>query len=149
VTDPDVLPTEECIKASPLTRMLELHKKYPSYQKVGLSLKIDDLPDHYPLKDDVMAWEQQFWVNELEDGVYEASVDTTFAMYKPTSYSYLLAPSIRIGEPYSARHMPWYGNPAQQTDEDIFYRNRADTNVTSWNVDELPERYKAEMNRGN
>lgn len=147
VTDPDVIPSDECIESSPLSRMLELHEKYPEYQKVGLSLNIDDLPDHYPLKNDVIAWEKQFWVTEKEKGVYEASVDTTFAMYKPTSYSYLLGPSIRIGSPYSSRHMPWYSNPSQQTDEDIFYKNRANSNVTSWNVDELPDRYKKEMKR--
>ncbi len=147
VTDPDVLPMDECINENPLDRMIELHEKYPEYQKVGLSLKIDDLPDHYPLKNDVISWEKQFWIDEKEHGAYEASVDTTFAMYKPMSYTYLLGPSIRIGDPYSARHMPWYSNPSKQTDEDIFYKNRADINVTSWNVDELPDRYRKEMER--
>lgn len=148
VTDPDVIPSETCLDATPIKQMIEIHKKYPYHQKVGLSLKIDDLPDHYPLKKDVIAWEQQFWTTPLEDNIYEASVDTTFALYKPASYTYVLGPSIRIGEPYSARHMPWYNNPAKLTDEDIFYKNRADTSVTSWNVDTLPERYKKEMARG-
>lgn len=147
VTDPDVIPTDQCVEHNPLGRMIELHKKYPEYHKVGMSLKIDDLPDYYPLKGDVIAWEKQFWENELEPNVYEASVDTTFAMYKPTSHFYVLGPSIRLGEPFSARHAPWYKDPSQQTEEDIYYKLRADSGVTSWNVDELPERYKKEMNR--
>lgn len=145
VTDPDVLPSDECLSSPLIMKMLEIHEKYPDHYKVGTSLRIDDLPDHYPLKNDVIKWEEQFWKDKLEDDVYEASVDTTFAMYKPTSYSYLLGPSIRLGEPFSARHMPWYSDPSQQSDEDIFYKNRAKADVTSWNVDELPERYKKEM----
>jgi GT2 family glycosyltransferase len=147
VTDPDVIPTDACLKNAPLQQLLSLHKKYPSYQKVGLGLKIDDLPRHYPLKKEVSSWEQQFWKNEVEPAVYEAGVDTTFALYKPATYTYLLHPSLRTGEPYTARHMPWYMNPATPTQEDLYYKMRASSTITSWNVDELPERYKKEMER--
>lgn len=145
VTDPDVLPTDECIMANPVERMIAVHKKYRYYFKVGLSLKINDLPDHYPLKKEVIQWESQFWIDSLEDGVFAASVDTTFALYKPATYTYLLGPSIRLGDPFSARHMPWYSNPSDSTEEDSFYKNRANSEVTSWNLDELPDRYKKEM----
>lgn len=146
VTDPDVLPVEECPDDF-ANYLLSVHEKYPDHLKVGLGLKIDDLPNHYPLKDDVVAWEAQFWTTELESGVFEAGVDTTFAMYKPGSYAYLLHPSLRTGEPYLARHLPWYTDPNHQTDEDAFYKMRADQGITSWNVDDLPERYKKEMEK--
>lgn len=145
VTDPDVLPTDACLSGKPVEHMLKIHKKYPAYQKVGFGLKIDDLPDHYPLKREVIEWEKQFWKTEIEPGIYEAGVDTTFALYKPGTFLYTLHPSLRTGEPYTARHMPWYANPEKQTEEDIHYKMRANANVTSWNVDELPERYKKEM----
>lgn len=148
VTDPDVIPTDDCLKNQPLQYLLSLHKKYPAYQKVGLGLKIDDLPDHYPLKKEVISWEEQFWKNEVEPGVYEAGVDTTFALYKPGTYLYTLHPSLRTGEPYTAFHMPWYANPGSLSTEDLYYKMRASTNITSWNVDELPERYKKELERG-
>lgn len=144
VTDPDVLPTEECPKDA-VAHLLEVNGDFPHHVKVGLGLKIDDLPASYPLRDHVVEWEQQFWKTELRPNVFEAGVDTTFALYKPGSYDYTLHPSIRLGEPYVARHMPWYSDQSKQTDEDAYYKLRANANITSWNVDELPERYQKEM----
>ena len=92
-----------------------------------------------------MEWEQQFWKTELRPNIFEAGVDTTFALYKPGSYNYTLHPSIRLGEPHVARHMPWYSDPSKLSDEDAYYKLRANANITSWNVDELPERYQKEM----
>lgn len=145
VTDPDVIPTDECLANKPIEHLISVHKKHPSYQKVGLGLKIDDLPEHYPLKKEVISWESQFWKTEIKPGIFEAGVDTTFALYKPGTFLYTLHPSLRTGEPYVARHMPWYNDPSKQTDEDKYYKFRANANVTSWNVDELPERYRKEM----
>ena len=147
VTDPDVIPTNSCLANNPIEKMLSIHKKYKGYQKVGLGLKIDDLPQHYPLRQDVINWESQFWKTQLSNNIYEAGVDTTFALYKPNTYTYMLHPSIRTGEPLTARHMPWYTNPSNSTAEDVYYKARANANVTSWNVDELPERYKKELQK--
>lgn len=146
VTDPDVIPATECPDDA-MTYMLSIHKKFFAYEKVGFGLKIDDLPDHFPLKAHVVEWESQFWKVKLKDKVYDAGVDTTFALYKPFTYYYALHPSIRTGEPYVARHLPWYHNPAKDTEEDIYYRFRADRGVNSWNTGELPERYKKEMTK--
>jgi GT2 family glycosyltransferase len=145
VTDPDVIPDDKTPKDA-IEHFLDLHIKYPGHKKVGFSLKIDDIPNSYPLKNEVIEWEQQFWNNILEPGVYEAGVDTTFALYKPHTYTYTLHPSIRVGGVYTARHTPWYENHKKKSDEEVYYRLRANSNVTSWNVDELPERYKKEMN---
>lgn len=144
VTDPDVIPTEYCPKDA-LLHLAKIHQVFPAYQKVGLGLKIDDLPEHYPLHSEVVIWEKQFWKTELRPGVYEAGVDTTFALYKPFTYRYSLHPSLRTGEPYVARHLPWYVDPNYPTKEEIYYRKRANVNITSWNVDELPDRYKQEI----
>jgi GT2 family glycosyltransferase len=144
VSDPDVLPDENC-PPDFAKHFLKIHKNFSEYKKVGFGLRIDDLPDHYPLKSSVVAWESQFWSHPLGENIYEAGIDTTFAVYKPFTYSYMLHPSIRTGEPYVARHLPWYTDPANQTDEDIYYRYRADANVNSWDAGELPERYKKEL----
>jgi|GEM_PF-354809 len=143
VTDPDIVPVRENIDV--VSRLYELHGEFPYHLKVGLGLKIDDLPDHYPLKSQVVKWESQFWKTELQKGVFEAGVDTTFALYKPGTFSYTLHPSIRTGDPYTARHLPWYQQPKKLSEEEIFYRYRMDQNVSSWNLDELPERYKEEF----
>ena len=148
VTDPDVIPTDECMNApAPIFHLLKLHKKYKNFIKVGFGLKIDDLPDHYRLKDNVIGWESQFWKYKIEEGVYEAPLDTTFALYKPTTYSYTLFPSIRTGEPYLARHIPWYSNSNLPSAEDHYYTLHMDTNISSWNNNTLPDRYVKEMSK--
>jgi hypothetical protein len=60
VTDPDVVPTAGC--PYDVLELFEhtLHS-HTEFDKVGFSLKIDDLPDHYANKADVIAWETQFW----------------------------------------------------------------------------------------
>lgn len=142
VTDPDVIP---CSATPVLPRLYHIHKRYPHHLKVGLGLKIDDLPDHYGLKQSVVEWESQFTKYPLEDGVYEAGVDTTFALYKPYTYSYFIHPSLRTGEPFTARHLPWYADDTKLTNEDVFYRLRADQSVNTWNKEQLPDRYVKEL----
>ena len=146
VTDPDVIPSEECPDDF-LQYFLELHKKHFAHQKVGFGLRIDDLPDHYPPKSLVIDWEKQFWKTELSKEVYEAGVDTTFALYKPYTYFYIIHPSLRTGTPYTARHLPWYTDPKKVSVEDKFYHARVDQNVNSWNADALAERYVDELNK--
>ncbi|MBX4190499.1 hypothetical protein KW794_00225, partial [Candidatus Saccharibacteria bacterium] len=146
-TDPDIVPTLN--NKDVLKHLYDVHNRHPYHLKVGLGLKIDDLPDYYPLKPDVIKWESQFWKHELEPGLYEAGVDTTFALYKPYTYSYIIHPSVRTGEPYTARHIPWYTKADELSDEEVFYRLRLDQNVNTWNKEHLPERYKIELAKQN
>lgn len=146
VTDPDVIPVKECPK-DVIKHFLRIHKDFFIYQKVGFGLRIDDLPDHYPLKQSVIEWESQFWKKEVAPKVYEAGIDTTFALYKPYTYTYTLHPSLRTGLPYVARHMPWYADPKKISEEEIHYRYRANHNISSWNADELKDRYVKEMTK--
>src|SRR4051812_4741112 len=84
VSDPDVVPTESC-PYDAAGRMLELLERYPDYYKVGLGLAMDDIPSTYELAEWVVKWEAQHWEKEVEPGVYDAPVDTTFALYRPGS----------------------------------------------------------------
>ncbi len=146
VSDPDVIPD----KNSPddaIAYFYQLHKKYIDYQKVGFGLQLHDIPDHYKLKNYVIDWEGQFWKNELEPNVYEAGIDTTFALYKPYTDYYTLHPSIRTGKPYTAQHIAWYVNSSLIDPEEAFYRMRANQDITSWNTDEILERYKEELSK--
>jgi hypothetical protein len=143
VTDPDVIPTEDC-PTDVLEYFHRLLQQFPAFSKVGLGLKIDDLPAHYVLRDQVVKWEKQFWQQEVADGVYEAGVDTTFALYRPRT-AYFLHPSLRTGEPYVARHLPWYNDSQSLSEEDRYYRQHVQVSVNSWDTDALPERYAKEM----
>lgn len=141
VNDPDVIPDKDCPKDA-VSYLYLLHKKYEAYQKVGLGLRIDDLPEKYKLKAQVLDWEQQFWKTPLEDGVFDAAVDTTFALYKPYTDFYMLHPSIRTGKPYVAQHLAWYVDSEKINEEEAFYRLHASQDITSWNTNEVLERYK-------
>lgn len=144
VTDPDIIPTEEC-PDDVIGYFFKLHKEYPFHQKIGFGLRIDDLPNHYSHKEAVITWENQFWRNTLAPEVYEAPLDTTFALYKPFNYTYFLHPSIRTGLPYVARHLPWYVDDAEEDAEELYYRQRARGDVTSWTVEILNDTLQKEL----
>ncbi|HPH65331.1 MAG TPA: glycosyltransferase family 2 protein [Kofleriaceae bacterium] len=131
VTDPDVIPDPDC----PLDVVQKMHAlliKYPGVCKVGMSLAIDDLPEHYHLKDAVISWESRYWEDEVEPDVFRADVDTTFALYRPNT-GYMVKPALRIAGAYVARHTPWYADSSNLSDEELFYRRRLNPAINTWN----------------
>lgn len=137
VSDPDVVPDDEC-PLDVVAHLTDLLQRHPDVDKVGLGLRIDDLPAHYPLAEAVKAWEARFWTDEVEIGVYRADVDTTFALYRPLARRHEENRALRTGLPYVARHLPWYLDPANLSDEDEYYRAHADPTVSNWDRSELP-----------
>lgn len=125
-TDSDLELVDECPKDF-LVVMQYFLNEY-KVGKVGLSLPINDLPDHFANKYEVIAWEQQFQRHDLEKLVYRAKVDTTFALYGPGKFGHAsMLTSLRMKFPYSARHLPWYENTGQLTAEQIYYYTNAKT----------------------
>ncbi len=137
VTDPDVVPVDEC-PPDALDHFRMLLDKYPEIDKVGFGLRTDDLPEHYPLRHDVIDWERPFWQDEVEPRVFRAGIDTTFALYRPLDRRDEMPRSLRTGPPYVARHLPWYTNPASLSEEDRYYRVHADRTISNWDNDLLP-----------
>lgn len=129
-TDPDIIPVEEC-PFDAVALFYSLLQKYPQVGKVGFGLKIDDLPDHYPLKAKVQAWESKFWTEKVEENVYAAPIDTTFALYRPGSAGGSELMSLRTGGLYLARHLSWYVNPTQLPEEELYYMQHTNTS-SSW-----------------
>ena len=132
VTDSDVVPDEAC-PGDAVEFLLWALRRYPGYLKAGLGLRIDDLPVQYALAAEVRRWESQYWLRRLPGGVYDAPTDTTFALYRPDS-AFQLAPALRSGEPYLARHLPWYGDTAHPTQEDQYYQEHSDPTITHWHL---------------
>ena len=135
VSDPDVVPDESC-PSDALLHFRALFDEFPEVHKVGFGLRIDDLPDHFALRDDVVRWEEQFWIDVAKPGVFHAAIDTTFAMYRPLEgRRHDVACSLRTGPPYVARHLPWYLDSSDLDEEESYYRKHADPTVTNWNRD--------------
>ncbi len=78
--------------------------KYPQFDKCGLSLEINDLPDSSEGAF-IRKIETKYWQKPLDNMYFEAPTDTTFALYQVNRYS---LSGIRTNRPYTARHLPWY-----------------------------------------
>jgi len=136
LNDCDVLPVEDC-PADVVERLAKILERYPNFTKVGLSLKIDDLPDHYALKPKVLEWEAPFWEHPLENAtLYEAAVDTTFAYYRPgiTPKDQRWWRSLRTAAPLTARHLPWYADTSHPSAEDIYYQTHLKEMSSQWST---------------
>ncbi len=137
ISDPDVVPDDGC-PLDAIGHFRKLLDRHPDIDKVGFGLRIDDVPDSYPLADEVRAWESRFWADEIEPGVYRADIDTTFALYRPLERRHREDRSLRTGSPYLARHTPWYVSPEDITDEDRWYRDHAEPTTANWDRERLP-----------
>jgi hypothetical protein len=129
-TDPDILPVDECPSdyINWFYHMLDYDK---SFSKVGFGLKIDDLPDHFNLKDEVVRHESQFWTKPYQNELFVAPIDTTFALYRAGQKGGWWLPALRTTGNYLARHLPWYADSVNPTEEDVFYKNSV-TQSTHW-----------------
>lgn len=89
--------------------------------KIGLALRIDDLPDHYLFKHQVIRNEIRWWLNHYNSSpnIYYADTDTTFAMYRNTGDN--TYKSLRIAGDFTAKHAPWYHNLDQLDEEETYY----------------------------
>jgi len=123
-TDVDVVPIEERPDDF-MNIFLKALKKHKSARKVGFSLRIDNLPDHYKFKSKVIDWEKQFYKDKEDSLLYRAQIDTTFALYRPRAKrgTNKNIPMFRTAYPYSAEHLPWYQNSNIISEEEKFYIN--------------------------
>lgn len=134
VTDPDIVPLENCPEDF-LVKFQSILSKYNHKMKVGFGLKIDDIPSNNPNKEKVINWESKFWKIKAEDGVFEADVDTTFALYKPYYHrkNKKFKTALRTDYPYVARHGGWYLDFYNLTEEQLYYIQTANDS-SSWKI---------------
>lgn len=120
-TDADILPGEDCPEDF-AERLYRLAVKYDAI-KAGFALHIDDIPDHYEHKEKVQTWEKRFWEHPLERDVYDAEIDTTFALYRPNTQRRGIdrGLNIRVAGPMTAYHLPWYVDSNNMSEEEKYY----------------------------
>lgn len=120
-TDSDVVLDNLC-PSDFMQVLLKVLKKYPACLKVGLGIRIDDLPDCYKEKEYAIWWESQFWKDRVDDLLFKARVDTTFALYRPFckggSTPHLV---FRTDFPYVIQHLPWYQDTENLSQEEKYY----------------------------
>lgn len=134
ITDPDIIPNEN-LPDNYMARLMAVLNGNKGKTKVGFALRIDDIPDTFGQKQKVVDWEKQFWEKQLSENLYDAMLDTTFALYPPcyryNSNNFLKG--IRVAGDFTARHGGWYIDHQNLTDEDLFYYKTSNTS-NSWKL---------------
>lgn len=131
-TDSDVIPIADCPEDF-VDHFLSELKRHPLARKIGFSLRIDNIPDHYAHKRKVIEKESVYYGNPVGDGLFRAPIDTTFALYRPRvglSRSRSVE-AYRTAYPYQAEHIPWYSDSNNLSEEEQYYISHC-TQVTEW-----------------
>jgi len=133
VSDSDIIPND-ALPENYVETMMHLLDKNKQMIKVGFALDVSDIPDTFPLKNNVLQWEKRFWQNSAGKDMFFASIDTTFAIYFPKyNNNENCRRGIRMAGNFLAKHKGWYVNPDALTDEEKYYFQTAN-NSNSWKV---------------
>jgi len=142
VTDADIMPNDKLPDNFLKQMLLILLKEFSSVNKVGFALDIENIPDYYIKKDNVIKWETKFWQRKYLNSSTEAyisSIDTTFALYMPNFFQKYrevdFFSGIRLAGNYLAKHGGWYIDYDNLSEEQKYYQKTA-TNSSSWNLDD-------------
>lgn len=121
VTDPD-LQFNQNLPADWLAQLIALTERY-KIGKAGFALDLSEpeLMQDYDInihgrKFKIWEWEAQYYQNQITtiadtDPVYDAKIDTTFAVYnrkwlRPHGEDFYKA--LRVAGNYTCKHLPWY-----------------------------------------
>jgi hypothetical protein len=137
VTDPDICICDGC------EDMFDFYRHVLDQRRVsviGPMLRIDDIPDCYPLRDRVIhGHTERYWsqANEVvqwngrSTKLQRAVIDTTFGMYPSELPFRRLNDGLRTHAPYWARHLDWYLDPQNLLADQIAYMGTA-SGVSHW-----------------
>lgn len=100
--------------------------------KVGLALKIDDLPES-DFKAQILEWETPYWYDlvphENENyKLYIAAIDTTFALHGPHKHPRISINTLRMGGDYIGLHAPWYYDTHNLPEDEAYYVRNLERN---------------------
>jgi glycosyltransferase involved in cell wall biosynthesis len=109
--------------------MYNLMQKY-EINKIALGIKINDLPDHYRYKNQVIRNESGWWSEEVEKDIYKADTDTTFALLRNIGDNPFK--SLRICKPdFICKHVPFYIDLENLDEEEKYYIENIGETVTT------------------
>ena len=102
--------------------------------KVGLGIEISDLPNN-ELCNFIRGIESNYWnpnrrlqYGDLE--LYDSPIDTTFCVVRTNmNFTYQ---AVRIGGDYKCRHIPWYTDFDNLSEEEEYYLSHADPTYSTY-----------------
>jgi hypothetical protein len=111
-------------------KMVDMSKRYPWIPKVGLALKITDLPlDHEGRR--IRAWAKGDWAVKWDKETFLTGLDTTIAYYPRRETTFHYRPGLRIAGRYQVIHYPWYEREQTNDEEAKFYVSIASEKISS------------------
>lgn len=133
-TDSDIILPNEFHHSWKTILFNQLKWNEKSYQKVALGIHIDDLPDHYRYKNQVIRNESRWWLEKHDsimfDYLYKADTDTTFCMMK--NFGDNCYKSLRLGrKDMMCRHHGWYLDLDNLNEEEKYYLEHLGESVTT------------------
>jgi len=140
VTDPDIELDYENDRDI-LSFYKQILLALPEVEVVGPMLIIDDIPDCYHMKKiAIKRHTKDFWNNaelgiKYNSKIYKtitSQIDTTFGMYRKGYLFKSPSHAIRSHKPFLARHLDWYIDSDNLTEEQIFYIKNSNDKITHW-----------------
>jgi len=138
VTDPDI--ALDNVDGDILDVYTYLLEKEPEILIVGPMLRINDIPDCYPKKNETFYYERMFNPPNIKIKTIQykskaikyifAKIDTTFAMNRMGTHWRRYRIAIRVLPPYAARHLEWYLDPKNLTPDQKYYMKHASRQIT-------------------
>ncbi len=102
------------------------------FDKVGLAIKISDLPNNFMGKT-IRQTESIYWIKTLQHRKYElyqGMIDTTFALFDPNvAFNYK---ALRIAGDFTCKHMPWYLDWENLSKEEQYMLDTCDESISTY-----------------
>lgn len=121
-TDPDVVPVEEA-PDNFIDDMIEVCAEFKA-DKVGPSIKIDDLPEWSQVREMAYVCDGDAWTRPIPHHkfeLYRGAIDTGFAVHTPNAMPWYSENSIRMGGNHVARHIPYYYDTNNLPEDELYY----------------------------
>jgi len=135
VTDPDI--ALDNVRGNVLEVYSCLLEKFPRTPIVGPMLRIDDIPDYFPNKEGVVNWEICLnsrglrnihsirYGGKIVRFIGHTRLDTTFRMNRAGTLWKRSKRAFRVLPPYGARHLDWYLDAGNLTQDHKYYMEHA------------------------
>ena len=133
LTDSDCVPSD-CCPSDLIGHLLLLLLQFPNCGKVGAGLRTGNIPDTATRKAEVLEWEKQWTQHRASGEAFYAKVDTTFALYPAYGKFTIDDGNLRTAWPYLVDHLPWHNDERCLTDEERYYWQHKDYDLTGWNI---------------
>jgi len=146
LTDSD-LALHSSVPSNFINDLINMCIKYDK-DKVGLGIHVDDIhrdlfsnDEYWELMSFMKDYENQFTRNggpygvvEIKDQnnpcvLYDAPIDTTFAVCKQNSAPIASRNCLRTGYPYLSKHMPFYYDISSIPEDELYYLTHMNTNA--------------------